>query len=174
MNKPSQEQLDAMQELSDSMQELFYNESFKWDNMELGADEEHVKVSDPQPNILPFADRMALLEKALSKETPESLLEKLNGFSPEDSESQEEINDGYQLEGLDRTHTLLVMVEQLLGHVSYNEHIDKFDDFDSEVHPSIWSDRCKYNLAKINYHLADLYQAIGEWTEEDSIQQGEE
>ena len=64
----------------------------------------------------------------------------------------------YQHEGLDRTHTILTMMQELLG------YCDSEDDI--RVHPSIWNDRCKRNLSVATEALADLYQAIGEWEEE--------
>lgn len=64
----------------------------------------------------------------------------------------------YQHEGLDRTHTLLVMLDELLGYADS----DGFTDED-KVHPSIWNERCKKRLSDATCALADLYQAIGEW-----------
>ena len=68
----------------------------------------------------------------------------------------------WQHEGLDRTHMLLVMLEESLGFYDPDwELIDK------PLHPSIWNSRCERLLSSATSALAELYQAIGEW-EEDS------
>ena len=68
----------------------------------------------------------------------------------------------YQHEGLDRTHTMLVMLQELLGYTD-----SEYPSEDDKVHPAIWNDRCKKHLSEATVALAGLYQAIGEW-EEDS------
>lgn len=60
------------------------------------------------------------------------------------------------LEGLDRTHMMLVMLEQSLG----------FVDPDRPPHPAIWNQRCEKALMDATSALCELYQAIGEWEEE--------
>ena len=73
------------------------------------------------------------------------------------------IDKWWQHEGLDRTHMLLLMLEQGLG------FYDPYCEFaDKPVHPSIWNSRCEKLLSKATSALAELYQAIGEWEEEDA------
>lgn len=64
----------------------------------------------------------------------------------------------FMLEGLDRTHMLLAMLQESLGYV----------DEDSNIHPSIWSSKCEGLLSEATTALADLYQAIGEWEEDET------
>jgi len=66
----------------------------------------------------------------------------------------------FQHEGLDRTHMLLVMLEQSLG---FYDPDCEFSD--NKTHPSIWSSKCEGLLSEATTALADLYQAIGEWEE---------
>lgn len=62
------------------------------------------------------------------------------------------VNDKwFQHEGLDRTSSILIMLDQLLGY--------------EEAHPSIWNDECKDLLKQATSNLAELYQKIGEWEE---------
>lgn len=70
------------------------------------------------------------------------------------------IDKWFQHEGLGRTHTILVMLEQLLGH----PELPPVDD-DWVVHPSIWNKDCEQLLRKAVDSLAGLYQKIGEWEE---------
>jgi len=70
-------------------------------------------------------------------------------------------NKWFQHEGLDRTHTILVMLEQLLGHPSEPPVDDVW-----AVHPAIWNKECERLLRKAADNLAELYQKIGEWEEE--------
>lgn len=72
------------------------------------------------------------------------------------------INVWYQYEGLDRCHTLLVMLDQLFG------YYDPDCDFgDGRTHPAIWNDRCREALSNATSALADLYQAIGEYEDKE-------
>lgn len=70
----------------------------------------------------------------------------------------EKINEGCQHEGLDRTHMLLVMLEQALGFYDPDQELS-----DGNLHPSIWNHRCQKALSEATSALAELYQAIGEW-----------
>lgn len=67
----------------------------------------------------------------------------------------DKIDKWYKNEGLDRSHTILVMMNELLGHVG------------NDLHPSIWNKRCEKKLSKATRAMADLYQAIGQWEGED-------
>lgn len=74
---------------------------------------------------------------------------------------QSKIDKWYQHEALDRTHTILYMLQELLG------YCDKDDEFeDINLHPGIWNERCKDSLSTATQALAELYQAIGEWEDE--------
>jgi len=70
------------------------------------------------------------------------------------------IDKWFQHEGLDRTHTILVMLEELLGHPAEPPVDDVW-----AVHPAIWNDECELLLRKVTDNLAELYQKIGEWEE---------
>ena len=39
--------------------------------------------------------------------------------------------------------------------------------YEDNLHPSIWNKKCEKLLSKATRSLADLYQAIGEWEEEE-------
>lgn len=65
----------------------------------------------------------------------------------------------FQHEGLDRTHTILVMLDQLLGYG------DDSEDTKHHLHPSIWNKECENLLREATRNLAELYQKIGEWKE---------
>jgi len=71
------------------------------------------------------------------------------------------IDKWFQHEGLDRTHILLVMLEQSLGFYDPDCELT-----DKPVHPAIWNSRCEVLLSKATSALAELYQAIGEWEDE--------
>ena len=76
--------------------------------------------------------------------------------------SKPKMDEGWMYEGLDRTHMLLVMLEQSLGF--YDPDMEFTD---KPVHPSIWNSRCEQLLSNATIALGELYQAISEW-EEDS------
>ena len=61
-----------------------------------------------------------------------------------DEQEEVEWNDGHILEGLDRCHTLLVLIDQLL-----NEH------------PAIIKAGMEENLSKAEEMIVDIYQEIG-------------
>lgn len=65
----------------------------------------------------------------------------------------------FQHEGLDRTHTILVMLDQLLGYPDPENPED-------HLHPSIWNKECENLLREATRNLAELYQKIGEWEED--------
>lgn len=67
----------------------------------------------------------------------------------------------YQHEALDRTHMLLVMLQESLG---FHDSDGDFEDVD--IHPGVWNQECKELLSKVSCTLAELYQKIGEWEEE--------
>ncbi|MOA23698.1 hypothetical protein D3C78_1443340 [compost metagenome] len=71
----------------------------------------------------------------------------------------EKIDKWFQHEGLDRTHMLLVMLQESLGFV------DKDCDIQEGLHPSIWNAKCENLLDNATKALAELYSAIGEWEE---------
>lgn len=73
--------------------------------------------------------------------------------------TKDKMSAGYQIEGCDRVHTLLVMVESLLG----------VSDDPNCQHPSIWNKECNKHLRKATEHLAALYQKIGEWEENEKL-----
>lgn len=69
------------------------------------------------------------------------------------------INSGYQIEGLDRAHILICMLEQMYGfadEATIEQHAN-------HVHPAIWNERCLSLLRTIQESPAELYQAIGEY-----------
>lgn len=67
-------------------------------------------------------------------------------------------------EGLDRTHMLLVMLNESLGFV------DPDCDFGEErIHPAIWNKKCKDLLSSITSDLCELYQEISKWEEQDNV-----
>ena len=66
----------------------------------------------------------------------------------------------FMLEGLDRTHMLLAMLQEALGYVDE-------DSDEVTTHPSIWNKKSKKLLSKATTALADLYQVIGEWEKEE-------
>ena len=66
----------------------------------------------------------------------------------------------FMLEGLDRTHMLLAMLQEALGYVDE-------DSDECTTHPSIWNKKCKKLLSEATTALADLYQVIGEWEKEE-------
>lgn len=68
---------------------------------------------------------------------------------------KDKMTTGYQIEGLDRCHTILVMLEHILG-------VADTDD----VHPSIYNKKCHKHLSKATQHVAALYQEVGAWEEE--------
>lgn len=70
------------------------------------------------------------------------------------------IDKWFQHEGLDRTHMLLVMLEQSLGFYDPDCELS-----DGKLHPAIWNERSQMALSKATSALCDLYQAIGEWEE---------
>lgn len=71
------------------------------------------------------------------------------------------IDKWFQHEGMDRTHMLLVMLQESLGF--YDPDMDLSD---GKMHPSIWNDKCERALNEATIALASLYQAIGEWEDE--------
>lgn len=64
----------------------------------------------------------------------------------------------YIHEGLDRTHTILVMMNELLG---FYDPDCEFSN--NETHPAIWNSKCQFLLSEATGKLAELYTAIGEW-----------
>lgn len=70
------------------------------------------------------------------------------------NEDKQKMDKWWQHEGLDRTHMLLVMLQEGLG-------------YEDNLHPSIWNKKCEKLLSKATSALAGLYQAIGEWQEDD-------
>ena len=73
----------------------------------------------------------------------------------------QKIDKWFRHEGLDRTHTILVMLDQLLGYPSQsNECEDSWT-----CHPAIWNAECERLLREATGSLAELYQKIGEWEE---------
>jgi len=76
--------------------------------------------------------------------------------------TQEKIDKWFQHEGLDRTHMMLVMLEQSLGFVDPDQEFT-----DRPPHPAIWNQRCAKALMDATSALCELYQAIGEWEEDD-------
>lgn len=82
-------------------------------------------------------------------------------------------NEWYQHEGLDRTHTLLVMLQELIGYCDSDTPLE-------DLHPSVWSDECKIELIKVTESLGTLYQLIGKWGDDkyfddcDTVPQDEE
>jgi len=68
------------------------------------------------------------------------------------------IDKWFQHEGLDRTHMLLAMLQESLGY---------YDPEEQSAHPAIWNDRSRKCLLDATRALAELYQAIGEWEEEE-------
>lgn len=61
------------------------------------------------------------------------------------------MDEYYQVEGLDRTHTVLIMLANLLGEVP------------GQTHPAIWNSRCSMLLETAQGALGALYQEIGAW-----------
>lgn len=72
------------------------------------------------------------------------------------------MDEYFQLEGLDRTHMLLCMIEQAFGHYDTETTFGE-----NENHPAIWNQECGELVSKATRALAELYQAIGEWEEEE-------
>lgn len=68
------------------------------------------------------------------------------------------INKWFQLEGLDRTHILSVMLQESLGY---------YDPEEQSTHPAIWNEKAAKCLSDVTLALSELYQAIGEWEEEE-------
>lgn len=71
------------------------------------------------------------------------------------------MDEGWQHEGLDRTHTLIVMLEQLLG---FYDPDCEFSD--NNIHPAIWNKACLNDLRAATSALLDLYQHIVEWEDD--------
>lgn len=69
---------------------------------------------------------------------------------------KDKMSAGYQIEGLDRSHTMLIMLQELLG----------VSDDPNHQHPAIWNKQCNKHLRKATQHLAALYQKIGEWEDD--------
>ena len=67
----------------------------------------------------------------------------------------------FQLEGMDRAHMLLVMLQEGLG------YYDPDAEGEQTTHPAIWNERSAKCLSDATCALAELYQAIGEWEEEE-------
>lgn len=65
-----------------------------------------------------------------------------------------------QVEGLDRTHTILVMLQELLGYWD-SEIAEGFN-----LHPALHNQKCKEFLLEATEALASLYQEIGAWEED--------
>ena len=63
----------------------------------------------------------------------------------------------FRHEGCDRTHMLLAMFEEAFGPIG--DPINR--------HPSLHNERCIKLARKASSALAELYQAIGEWEEND-------
>lgn len=76
------------------------------------------------------------------------------------NEDKQKMDKWWQHEGLDRTHMLLVMLEQSLGFYDPDMELSA-----GKMHPSIWNQKCQMLLCKATGTLAELYQAIGEWEE---------
>lgn len=68
----------------------------------------------------------------------------------------EKNNEWWQFSGLERSSMLITMLHESFGS----------EDADN-LHPAIYNTKCKELLEKAGEALADLYQAIGEWSEED-------
>ena len=67
----------------------------------------------------------------------------------------------FQHEGLDRTTMILNQLESALGF----PESDGSEGDGSDVHPSIYNDKCRRHLKKAFKHLSKLYQSIDEWEE---------
>lgn len=66
----------------------------------------------------------------------------------------ENMNDAFQLEGMDRVHTICHMIEALLGYAD-------MEGLSSDLHKSIHDDKSKILLATGIKSFNDLYQHIG-------------
>lgn len=61
-----------------------------------------------------------------------------------------------QHEGMDRAHMMICMLQEAFGGDPWDE---------DHCHPALYNDKCKELAARIGSYLCDLYQAIGEWEE---------
>lgn len=73
-------------------------------------------------------------------------------------------DDWFRHEGCDRVHTILRMMGELLGDY-YSS--DSYEENKDSTHPSVWNDECGELLEQATSSLAELYQKIREWEEED-------
>lgn len=74
------------------------------------------------------------------------------GFCEECELPTQQFNEGYIVEGLDRCHTIMVMIEELLSE-----------------HPSVDKAKVEYKIARASSLIGEAYQAIGQLSVEDEV-----